>query len=63
MVSVGMRIRPLMEELLAIMANLMRNDQKGPAEVGYRAIQRLASAIPDRAWNLLFNETSDSSAT
>jgi geranylgeranyl reductase family protein len=63
MVSVGMRIRPLMEELLAIMANLMRNDQKGPAEVGYRAIQRLASAIPDRAWNLLFNETSDASTT
>ena len=61
LVGVGMRIRPLMEELLAIMANLMRNDQKGPAEVGYRAVQRLASAIPDQAWDLLFNETAGAS--
>jgi hypothetical protein len=52
-----------MEELLAIMANLMRNDKKGPAEVGYRAVQRLASAIPDQAWDLLFNETSGATAT
>ena len=62
LVGAGMRIRPLMEELLAIMANLMRNDKKGPAEVGYRAIQRLASAIPDQAWDLLFNETAGAPA-
>jgi menaquinone-9 beta-reductase len=55
-VGVGMRIRPLMEELLAIMANLMNNDQKGPAEVGYRAMLRLASVIPDQAWDLIFND-------
>ncbi|MFY9782671.1 MAG: geranylgeranyl reductase family protein [Acidimicrobiales bacterium] len=58
-VGVGMRIRPLMEELLAIMANLMSNDQKGPAEVGYRAMLRLASAIPDQAWDLIFNDRAD----
>jgi menaquinone-9 beta-reductase len=61
-VGVGMRIRPLMEELLAIMANLMRNDQKGPAEVGYRAMTRLASAIPDQAWDLIFNDKSGAPA-
>jgi menaquinone-9 beta-reductase len=55
-VGVGMRIRPLMEELLAIMANLMRNDKKGPAELGYRAMTRLASAIPDQAWDVIFND-------
>ena len=58
-VGVGMRIRPLMDELLAIMANLMSNDQKGPAEVGYRAMTRLASAIPDQAWDLIFNDRAD----
>jgi hypothetical protein len=61
-VGVGMRIRPLMEELLAIMANLMRNDQKGPAEIGYRAMTRLASAIPDQAWDLIFNDKSGAPA-
>ncbi len=52
-VGVGLRIEPLMNELLAIMANLMRNDQKGPAEVGYRALLRLADVIPERAYELL----------
>jgi geranylgeranyl reductase family protein len=61
-VGVGMRIRPLMEELLAIMANLMRNDQKGPAEIGYRAMTRLASAIPDQAWDIIFNDKASASA-
>jgi geranylgeranyl reductase family protein len=54
-VTVGLRIEPLMNELLTLMANLMRNDKKGPAEVGYRALLRLADVIPERAFNMLVN--------
>jgi hypothetical protein len=46
-----------MNELLAVMANLMSNDDKGPAEIGYRAVSRLAKAIPDQAWELVFGES------
>ena len=35
--SPSVRVEPLMNELLAIMANLTRHGKKGPAEVGYRA--------------------------
>jgi len=59
----GMRIRPLMEELLAIMANLMRNDKHGPAELGYRAMTRLAGVIPDHAWDLIFRDTATTPAS
>jgi hypothetical protein len=45
-----------MKELLAIMANLMSNDQRGPAEIGYRAMVRLADAIPERAFELLLGD-------
>ena len=55
-VGVGMRVEPLMKELLKIMANLMSNDHKGPAEVGYRALTRLADAIPERAYDLLLGD-------
>ena len=55
-VGAGMRIEPLMNELLAIMANLMRNDQRGPAEVGYRALVRLTKVLPDQVFNLLLGE-------
>lgn len=54
--SVGLRIEPLMRELLTIMANLMRNDKKGPAEVGYRALSRLADVVPERAYAMLLGE-------
>ena len=48
-----------MDELLAIMANLMDNSQKGPAEVGYRALVRLANAVPEEAFaKLLANVSS-----
>jgi flavin-dependent dehydrogenase len=57
-VGVGLRVEPLMNELLAIMANLMRNDQKGPAEIGYRALLRLADVIPEQAYALLLGEKS-----
>jgi menaquinone-9 beta-reductase len=55
-VGLGLRIPPLMRELLAIMANLMSNDTKGPAEVGYRAMSRLANALPPQAWDLVFGD-------
>jgi geranylgeranyl reductase family protein len=55
-VGLGLRIPPLMRELLAIMANLMSNDAKGPAEVGYRAMSRLANAIPAQAWEMVFGD-------
>ena len=55
-VGVGMRVEPLMKELLAMMANLMRNDKAGPAEVGYRALVRLADVIPERAFHLLLGD-------
>ncbi|MGA2969028.1 MAG: geranylgeranyl reductase family protein [Acidimicrobiales bacterium] len=54
--SVGLRVEPLMRELLTIMANLMRNDKKGPAEVGYRALSRLADVIPEQAYTMLLGD-------
>jgi hypothetical protein len=35
------------------MANLMSNDRSGPAEVGYRALVRLADVVPERAYQML----------
>jgi geranylgeranyl reductase family protein len=55
-VSVGMRVEPIMKVLLKIMANLMSNDRQGPAELGYRALARLADVIPERAYDLLLGE-------
>ena len=55
-VGLGLRIEPLMKELLAIMANLMSNDQRGPAEIGYRAMVRLAEVVPERAYQLLLGD-------
>lgn len=55
-VGVGMRIEPLMRELLSIMANLMQNDARGPAELGYRALVRLADVVPERAYALLLGD-------
>ncbi len=45
---IGVQSRPLMEWVLRIMANLLRPDELGPAEAAYRAVARLASAVPDR---------------
>jgi geranylgeranyl reductase family protein len=55
-VGLGLRVRPVMRELLKIMANLMSNDDPGLGERGYRAITKLASAIPEPAFDLLFSE-------
>jgi len=44
---VGMQSQSLMEWALAIMANLLRPDQIGPAEAAYEAISRVVRLFPD----------------
>jgi geranylgeranyl reductase family protein len=44
---VGMQSRTLMEWVLRIMANLLREDETGPAEAAYRAAARIARAFPN----------------
>jgi geranylgeranyl reductase family protein len=58
-VGAGLRIKPLMTELLAIMANLMDNSHRGPAEVGYKALVRLANAVPEQAFDALLANVGD----
>jgi menaquinone-9 beta-reductase len=58
-VGLGLRVPPVMRELLKIMANLMSNDEPGLGERGYRAITKLSSAIPEPAWELLFRDSKD----
>ena len=45
---VGMRSQSLMEWVLRIMANLLREDELGPAEAAYRAVARLVRTVPAR---------------
>jgi geranylgeranyl reductase family protein len=56
-VGLGLRVPPVMRELLKIMANLMSNDEPGLGERGYRAITKLSSVIPEPAWELLFHNS------
>ena len=49
MTRVGMHSTPLMEWLLRIMANLLRPDQLGPAEVAYKMAAAIVRRVPDRA--------------
>jgi geranylgeranyl reductase family protein len=44
---VGMHSRSLMEWVLRIMANLLRDDEVGPAEAAYRAAAALARIVPE----------------
>jgi len=46
-VGVGMRSELVMSQLLRIMANLMRPDTLGPAEVAYRAMELVSGLLPD----------------
>ena len=46
-VSIGMHSEFVMTQLLRIMANLMRPDAAGPAELGYRAMEFVARFLPD----------------
>ncbi len=47
-VGLGMRSELVMKQLLRIMANLMRPDATGPAELGYRAMELISRVLPDR---------------
>src|SRR5438270_8155567 len=49
LVTTGMRSRTLMEWVLRIMANLLRPEERGPAEAAYRALARLARLVPEAA--------------
>ena len=44
---VGINSRPLMEWVLRIMANLLRPDEKGPAEVAYAMAARIVRLAPN----------------
>jgi geranylgeranyl reductase family protein len=44
---VGMRSHSLMEWVLRIMANLLREDEIGPAEAAYRSVARIARLVPE----------------
>ena len=46
-VGVGMRSEWLMARLLTIMANLLRPDDLGAAELAYRAIRTAATRVPE----------------
>jgi flavin-dependent dehydrogenase len=46
-VNIGMRSESFMNQLLRIMANLMRPDAAGPAEIGYRAMELVSRFLPD----------------
>ena len=46
-VGLGMRSEFLMSQLLRIMANLMRPDSAGPAEIGFRAMELVSRLLPD----------------
>ena len=45
---VGMHSQSLMEWVLRIMANLLREDELGPAEAAYRSVARIARMVPER---------------
>ncbi|MGI8662809.1 MAG: geranylgeranyl reductase family protein [Acidimicrobiales bacterium] len=44
---VGMHSHTLMEWVLRIMANLLRDDELGPAEAAYRAVAAMVRAVPE----------------
>jgi geranylgeranyl reductase family protein len=44
---VGMQSRTLMEWVLRIMANLLRDDELGPAEAAYRSVAAIVKRFPD----------------
>jgi geranylgeranyl reductase family protein len=46
---VGMRSRTLMEWVLRIMANLMRDDELGAAEAVYKAAASIARVVPEKS--------------
>ena len=61
-VGLGMRSEWLMARLLSIMANLMRPDDLGAAEFGFRALSTLARRTPDRAIDAILTALGDERA-
>ncbi len=57
-VGLGMRSEYLMSEVLALMANLVRSDHTGPAEVAYRSLVGLTKLLPDQVMSALFDTES-----
>ena len=55
-VGLGMRVEPVMREVLKVMANLMRNDDRGPGELAYRGLVRLVEVMPPRLYAMLLGE-------
>ena len=45
---IGMRSQPLMEWALRVMANLLRDEDKGFAEAAYQTIANIVRLVPDR---------------
>ena len=45
---IGMRSQPLMEWALRVMANLLRDEEKGFAEAAYQTIANIVRLVPDR---------------
>ena len=45
---VGMHSQPLMEWALRVMANLLRDEDRGAAEAAYSAIAGMVRLVPDR---------------
>ncbi len=62
-VGLGLRVAPLMRELLKIMANLMSNQHTGPGELGFRALERLADVVPEQAFQMLLAPHADTMAS
>jgi hypothetical protein len=62
-VGVGMRSEWLMSKLLAIMANLLRPDSLGAAELGYRAIRALSKVVPDTVFEAVLRSFDAEEAT
>ena len=49
LVATGMHSQSVMEWLLRIMSNLLREDEHGPAELAYKALVTLTNLVPTRS--------------
>jgi menaquinone-9 beta-reductase len=61
-VRAGMHSDWLMRQLLSIMANLLRPDDLGAAEIAYRAIDSVARRVPDRVLDALLRSVAQRGA-
>lgn len=49
LVATGMHSQSVMEWLLRIMSNLLREDERGPAELAYKTLAALTKLVPNKA--------------